>query len=498
MARPPTGAAAASNAMPASGSSPAATGPPASAAVAPAVLAAVAEAGVVFLPVELIARSTPLDPTGGPLAWYPLFLALFAGGVAVATLFRARRGTPALVAAGCVLVGALQAVVWGSGGGTGAFVAIGLSLGAGVRVATLALRDWRDPIDASFGWGAGILLGEVAIARATGWGAVLWPVVALFFAGSLGSRAASVRLVERSVRGAAAGGDSVRRWRLVAAGVAAGGAAAAGMGVLLGTQRGPVGVVADLLVRAGAWLIYYAALVVGSVVSWVFAVLGLDRDKIQSWISHLRSASRNLGRGHGSAAGAAPLWERATGVLIFFLLVAGLVMLILRQRRRAREAVRDAAAWAEAEGPDEGLFVRAAEARRQRRRARELPEDAVRRLYAQALVELEERGRPRPVQDTPGEFLHVVRRDLPECSAGFTVLTRAYEDVRYGRIALDRTRMDSLEAEWTLLRRAIRAAPLPVAGGDADEAEAIATHLAERAEGAAGTAPSSDETFERR
>ncbi|MFL5797993.1 MAG: DUF4129 domain-containing protein [Actinomycetota bacterium] len=473
------------------------TAPSTSAAVVPAALAAVAEAGVLFLPIELVARSTPLAPNGGPLAWYPLFLATFAGGVALATLFRERRGTTAAVAGACVAAGAVQLVAWGSGGGTGAFVAIGLSLAAGVRVVTLALRDWRDPIDSSFGWGAGLLLGEVAVAQATGWGAVLWPVVALFFAGSLGSRAASVRLAERAVRGAAAGADSARRWRLVAAGVAAGGAAAAGLGLLLGTQRGPIGTVTDLLTRAAAWLVYYAAIVVATVVSWLFAVLGVDRNKIQNWIKNLGFTSRSVAEGKGSPGGHPPLWERAVGVLVLFTLVVSLMSLILRQRRRTREAVKDAQ-WAEARGPDEGVFVRAGEARRRRKLRHELPEDAVRRLYAEALVELEERGRQRPPQETPGEFLQTVRRDLPECSAGFTVLTRAYEEVRYGRVDLDRTRIDSLEAEWAVLRRAIRAAPPPSAEEDRDGEEAVASHLAERAEGAAGSAPSSDETFERR
>ncbi len=471
--------------------------PSTSAAVVPAAQAAVAEAGLLFLPVELIARGTPLAPTGGPLVWYPLFLALFTGGAALATLFRERRGTTAAVAAACVAVGAVQVAVWGSGGGTGTFVAVGLSLAAGLRVVTLALRDWRDPIDASFGWGAGILLGEVAVARATGWGAVLWPIVALFFAGSLGSRAASVRLAERAVRGAAAGADSARRWRLVAAGVAAGGAGAAGLGLLLGTQRGPIGAVADLLTRAAAWLLYYAALVVATVVTWLFSVLGVDRNRLVRGLQHLRRGLHSFAGGRSQGGGSAPGWERAVGVLVLFALIAGLVYLILRQRRQAREAVRDTQ-WAEARGPEEGVFVRAADARRRRKLRRELPEDAVRRLYAEALVELEERGRPRPSQETPGEFLQTVRRDLPECSAGFTVLTRAYEEVRYGRIDLDRTRIDSLEAEWAVLRRAIRAAPPPSAEEERDEAEALASHLAERAEGAAGAAPSSDETFERR
>ena len=42
------------------------------AAMLPAGLAALGEAGVVFLLVELAARSTVLHPSGGPLAWYPM------------------------------------------------------------------------------------------------------------------------------------------------------------------------------------------------------------------------------------------------------------------------------------------------------------------------------------------------------------------------------------------------------------------------------------------
>ncbi len=120
----------------------------------------------------------------------------------------------------------------------------------------------------------------------------------------------------------------------------------------------------------------------------------------------------------------------------------------------------------------------------------------MRRLYAEALIELEKRGRPRPASATPGEFLHAIREDLPECAAGFGVLTRAYEDVRYGRLTLGRDRIDSLEAESLMLARSIRRAPLPEAAEDEDsEAERIA---AARGKGADLSAPSTDVTFRRR
>jgi hypothetical protein len=469
----------------------------AQASVVPAVLAGIAEAGLIFLPLQLISRNSSLDPSGGPLAWYPLFLVLFAGGVGVGTRLRDRSRLPAGIAVGCAAVGIVQAVVWNSGGGGGAFVAIMCCLLAGIRVATLSLRDWRDPIEGSFGWGAGILLAEIAFARAVGFSDIVWPIAVLFFLGSLGSRAASVRMVERSVQGAAAGPDSAHRWRIVAMTLAAAAAVLAGIGLVLGTQRGPIDRIAQWLVEGIAAVVYWAAYVVAVVLSWILSVVGVDRNRIQNFIRNLgHRLGRDLHRG-SDAAGSVPLWERTVGVAVLFLLIGGLVYLVARQRRKSRTLVDRSLAWVPSQ-EDEGLFARASEARKRRKLRHEAPEDTVRRLYAEALDELEERGRPRPASVTPGEFLRTLRTDLPDCSAGLGVLTRAYEDVRYGRIDLQTTTIASLEAEWQVLRKMIRAAPLPEPEGDEDHHDALARHLAERAEGAAGAAPSSDETFERR
>ncbi|HXJ64664.1 MAG TPA: hypothetical protein VNN79_12995, partial [Actinomycetota bacterium] len=276
----------------------------AKASLVPAFLAAVAEAGLVFLPVELIGRTSTLHATGGPLAWYPLFLVLFSGGVAIGARLRGRAGVPYGIAAGCVVVGIVQSVAWNAGGGTGAFIAISLCLLAGIRMVTLALRDWRDPIDASFGWGAGVLLAEIVIAHVAEWGDVVWPIAVLFFLGSLGSRAASVRMVERSVQGAAAGPDSARRWRIVAATLGGGAVLLTGVGLVLGTQSGPIDRLAQLLVQALAALIYWAAYLIAVVLNWILSVVGLDRNGIQEFISRIgRRLQRNLGR-HDAAGGA--------------------------------------------------------------------------------------------------------------------------------------------------------------------------------------------------
>src|SRR5207247_1620896 len=119
---------------------------------------------------------------------------LFAGGVAAGALLRGRPRVAYGIAAGCLAAGVIQSIAWNDDGGSGAFVAVSLCLVAGIRIVGLALHDWRDPIDASFGWGAGVLLAEIAFTRAAGWGDIVWPIAVLFFLGSLGSRAASVRM----------------------------------------------------------------------------------------------------------------------------------------------------------------------------------------------------------------------------------------------------------------------------------------------------------------
>ncbi len=476
----------------------------------PAALAAAAEAGLGFLPAELVARHSALGPTGGLLAWYPAFAVLVAAGTAVATRARDRRFTPAGILAGVAVAAAVQATLWGRGGLGGALVAVGLFLAVGARMATLVFRDWRDPVDASIGWGAAALLGEVALAPAVGWGAELWPIVVVFFAGSLASRAASVRLAEsaartpsgsmgdRDPRAALVAADLPidvrRRWTRVFAAVLVGAILLVGSGLFLGLPNGPIEPVANFLIVAIVWVLYGVAVALAILLwplAWLLQVLGLNGDNIRRVLQNLRG--RIGGAAGGGSARGVPAWQRPVGLVIVALILAALVMSVLRQRRKVKEAVADHTRWVEEETvshrPGQTAFVK-------RRRRRELPEDAVRRLYAEALIELEKRGRPRPDSVTPGEFLQTIRRDLPECAAGFGVLTGAYEAVRYGLLELDSDRIGSLEAESLVLTRAIRRAPLPeTAEGQDPEAERI---TAARRKGADRSAPSTYVTFRRR
>jgi len=140
-------------------------------------------------------------------------------------------------------------------------------------------------------------------------------------------------------------------------------------------------------------------------------------------------------------------------------IAALLVWVILRQRRRWMLGERtDQEPPAE---PSRPLAVVAEPRRRTRRPRGELPEDSVRHLYAETLVSLESWGAARPRYRTPGEHLREVVAALPDSGPGFTALTRAYEDVRYGNRTFDRRAVDILEVHRDSVLEAVRRAPPP-------------------------------------
>jgi len=159
-----------------------------------AVLAAVAESGPVFLPLRFVAEQSALNARGGPLGSYLVFVAIFAAGVALATASRRSRAFAPAVAGAAIVIGVAQARTWGSGDFGGVSIAVLLSLAVGVRVATLAVRDWRDPIHVEFGVLTGVMLLEAVLAKGAGWTSLLAVVTPIFFVASLASRSASLRI----------------------------------------------------------------------------------------------------------------------------------------------------------------------------------------------------------------------------------------------------------------------------------------------------------------
>lgn len=449
------------------------------ASVPAAALAAIAESAIIFLPVSFIAERSALAASGGPLTAFPVFVAIFVAAVALGTAFRRLRWfAPATVAAFAAL-GAFQGLRWGEGGAGGVLIAVTLALAVGSRVVTLALRDWRDPITASFGWGAGVVLVEIATAGQAGWSDMLAVIVPQFFLASLASRAASVRLSE-STGGV---GDTVRWLRLFAALAIAGGVLLVVAG-FLGRQGGALAAVGAIVPLAITWVLSGMTFIVLHIlqpVGWALGRIGFD---ISGLVGGLRTIARNLsdlGRGVRNGELVTPVWQRLIGLATLALFIAFLAWLIVRRRRMWRSMPGDARSILRGD-PAAGRRRRRRR-RRAGRRRRELPEDAVRRWYAETLLDLERRGVVREAQLTPGEFLHESTRAYPQCAPSLAALTRAYEDVRYGRLSVDAAGLQVIEAHREMVARAIEEAP-PVAPDASGATEA------QRAEGAGFPAPS--------
>jgi hypothetical protein len=433
--------------------------------VLPATLAALGEAAVIFLPLKALAVDA-VAATGGPLLVYPVFVLLFAGSVAVATGLRRYPGVPSVAAAIAVVLGITQGLVWGSRSLFAMTAAVVLGLLLALRVVMLALRDWRDPIRMAFGAGVAALLVEVLIGTGgtTGWRPQLPLLITQFFLGALASRAASVRLAiprpqpaEAAGKGAALDPAEPRRWLATTV------VLVAGLGVLLGTafvmgrQGGVLQLAGEAVFRAVAWIVGLGAFALAKLLlrplNWVVTSLHLSLAPLSRVAENLEGF-RARGPRPGQLAHASAL-NRFLG-LLFFVLMGVLLVRALRRRRELAERYRPS----DLHDP-EAVATPFAMARALRRRARarsELPADTVRRWYAQALLALHRLGLPKPPAETPDEYLRGVRATLPGCAAEFTVLTRAYEDVRYGNRTLDEREIERLEPHRLLLMQTLRRA----------------------------------------
>jgi hypothetical protein len=431
--------------------------------VLPAALAAAGEAAVLFLPLKALAVDG-VGGAGGPMPTYPAFVLLFTASVALSTWLRRFGTMPSVVAGAAIVLGVLQSIVWGSGTLFSAVVGVVLALLLGLRVVALAIRDWRDPIRASFGAGVAALLIEIVIGsgETVGWRPLLVPIVAQFFLGSLASRAASVRLSTRPAREEADDREP-RRWLRTTLILVAGLAVVLVAAGLLGRRGGALQWVGQGVFRLGAELIGLLAFALAKLLlrplNWVVTSLHLNLEPLGRAAQNLegfRQTAEHRGRlGHGSAL------NRVLGLLFF--IVFG--VFVLRALRRQREMVERFRPSDVHETEVDAIPYQMLRARRQRRRfGPELPADTVRRWYAQALLALQRRGLPKPPSETPAEYLRAVIQSLPACTAEFTVLTRAYEDVRYGNRPLDERAIQRLEPHRVLLMETLSRTPKATEG----------------------------------
>jgi Domain of unknown function (DUF4129) len=410
--------------------------------VRPAALAAAAEAGIIFLPVKLVVEQASLTQ-GGPLVSYPWFVVLFVAGTALATRFRTARGMPTVAAVVALGIGLVQGIGWGVKGPAEVGIAATMALLSAARAVTLALRDWRNPIHASFGWGAGILLAEVVLGGSIGttWRAYLPVIVVLFFAGSLASRAASLRLTGAPVTPAESEAPGTGR-RLPLALLAVVGAPILLVAFLLGA--GGLELVGGLVQPALVFLVSAVAWIASQVarpIIWLADLVNLDLTAIQDFLARIRSGEDGV-LPDDPVGGGSPVILRLLGLLLVAAILALLVRFI---RSRRREAEGWLGRSQEPPAPRPEPVGRPVKLPRWRALRRELPAETVRRWYAEALVVLERKGLPRPPGVTPDEYLHLVGEAFPDCRHGFHEMTRAYERVRYGSRPLSPRDLTTLE-----------------------------------------------------
>jgi hypothetical protein len=405
--------------------------------VVAASLAALAESGVIFLPLrQLLMEDARVH--GGPLATYPLFVALFVGGTAWATLRRRRSHTLPIVAVCAVILTVLQVLIWGSADAAGGLFSGVLVLMVTMRLLTLAHRDWQDPIGQSFAIGSALVLMEVASAStfAASWRSLLVVVVPQFFLGSLWSRAASVRLttLPATVAPHEDAGGAVRL-RGAAAGMAILGAMM-GVAALVGGKGGVLEWVGGMLYLMVSRVLVAVAFVAAHVVLPPLY-----------WL---------LGRLHISLPQPGPRLVPDTvkkapqtgwvGVMGFIVLAAMFLLLLQLIRRRWHRML--ATGLRAPDGPEPPAVPisgrRWVGRRSSRVPRRELPADTVRRWYAEALMVLEGKGLVKAPSRTPAEFAPEVARAFPESTHSFEALTRAYEQVRYGRLTMERGALEDL------------------------------------------------------
>src|SRR5947208_1418093 len=131
-----------------------------------ASLAALAEAGLAFLIVAEVAAEGA-NATVGPLLIYPLFLALFVGGVVLGLRLRGIRAYAAGALGVGVALALLQGLAWGHGDVLGVSLLVVVIAFAASRTVTLVRRDWSEPVAGSFLGGSAVLLLEVALAASS-------------------------------------------------------------------------------------------------------------------------------------------------------------------------------------------------------------------------------------------------------------------------------------------------------------------------------------------
>ena len=401
-------------------------------------LAALAESGVLALPVWLLLTETRGLEIGVVALAVP-FMTIYVGAVLLACRFRASRHLPLAAIVVAVLAGA-----WlGRGDLNRSVFAVVVFLLVALRAITLALRDWRLPIHAEFGWFALALGIEVMVSAGANpeWRGPLVAIVPLFFAAALASRAATVW----TTSGSSEVDERVRASWIRRAGLATGLLVAAMAAAVAFSVRGGV------FDWVGAWIApaanAFASLLAWTLsqivrpIFWLVDQLGIDPDRVREFFEDLRESAARAAQEAGSSEGPT-VWQRILGFVAFAAIGYAVFRVIRRFKPKGGGAEPERAVPASATVSALAQEQVAAGPRLHR----ELPADRVRRWYAETLGALRSRDVMKETWQTPAEFVPSVAAAFPACAAPFAELTRAYEDVRYGGLRLEGDRLERLEA----------------------------------------------------
>jgi hypothetical protein len=429
-----------------SGARAALAGPPDGAQLRAAALAALAEGCILAMPAHLVLSRTVF--TALPATPFALgSVAVFVAGTALMCRFR---GAPNV----SVIAGAVSVLAALAAGGIHLMALVFSILVAGLvafRGATLAFRDWRDPLHGEIAWGALAIGAEAALGAGAGiaeWRIPLAAMIPVFFAASLWSRAITVW------HEADADPVDARPWLGRIRGVVA----AYVVGVLVVAAAALQGGVFE---RLGSVLAPFAAVirtVVGFVLQlvlrpifWLLSRFQVSTEAWQRFLGSVRRGRQGTSRLPASPEAFGGSISRILGFVLFCLLAWGLTRALRAMRRPVVTSSTGSETTPVVRAPLLGTVVPRTDWRH-----RSLPADRVRRWYAQALLELERRGLRKDPSLTPAEFAREVGRTLPELGAHLDPLTRAYEEVRYGNLRADDETIRDLHAHHRSLLAGLR------------------------------------------
>ncbi len=412
--------------------------------------AAIAEAAVWCLPLHTVVAAG--SGAAIPITLFlPAFLLAFTVAVGLACRYRTSPRVGAFTAGAGIIAG----FVLGRGSAQHVTLVVLVCLLVGIRSVALAFRDWREPIAASFLIGALALVAEAVVGTAASndWSHPLIVLTPVFFIGSLISRAVSVwssddaeelareqrdHWLRRTVTGTA--------WIPVAMLTS----------VVLGVRGGVLDHLGSFLAPVGNVLVSLIVFVFSQLsrpIFWLVDRLGIDPEGVRRVFARIQANADGARRRAAQQVGHPSLLGRMLGLTLFVLATWGLIRFMRRitpetrgEGRRVSPAPVSAISSALPTPPD--LAPRSAR--------REPPADRVRRWYGEVLAALARRGVRKDPWLTPAEFGPEMADAYPECSEAFEALTRAYEDVRYGSLQLDRAGLRRMDGHRKTILAAIR------------------------------------------